>query len=491
MAGVGFELKKIFKDDGGILNSVKGFSVTAAVTEGPMILTMVTLYANRLLLKSFNAGYRDEQIYIFIVTYVMIFSLILSNTLLMFMDRFISDSIYQRKIENILPSFFGLIFILLLAGVPVSYIYVCTLPMPLWFKTSALIQFSCMLIIWCQMAYLSAIKQYSYELIGFFAGAICSVAASLIMMRLGIYPLKAVMFATCLGFVIMMFMFMFELFAYYPLRKFDIFCFLPYLDKYKILIGIGFLMAAGLYSHNFVFWFSDFRDEIFSTGVFCTRYDVPTFFATLSIIPLLVQFVVSLETSFSKKNKTFFDTILQGGRFIDVEACKDDMIKTLYRELAHMMEIQLVFTIVAVTLIGNFLGTMGLDEQMLGTYRILCFGYCIYGVVKSIVIVLLYFDDRTGALKGAALFTGLTAGLSIVTLFMSTDLWGTGFLVGCSLAVIYLLIRLKDILDNIEYKIFCEQPLFVDESTGKFEQIKNELDEYENKWREKRDAKRK
>ena len=71
MAGVGFELKKIFKDDGGILNSVKGFSVTAAVTEGPMILTMVTLYANRLLLKSFNAGYRDEQIYIFIVTYVM------------------------------------------------------------------------------------------------------------------------------------------------------------------------------------------------------------------------------------------------------------------------------------------------------------------------------------------------------------------------------------------------------------------------------------
>ena len=47
MAGVGFELKKIFRDNGSVLNSLKGYSVTAVVTEGPMILTMVMLFSIR------------------------------------------------------------------------------------------------------------------------------------------------------------------------------------------------------------------------------------------------------------------------------------------------------------------------------------------------------------------------------------------------------------------------------------------------------------
>ena len=37
MAGVGFELKKVFRDNRGLIGSLKGYSVTAVVTEGPMI----------------------------------------------------------------------------------------------------------------------------------------------------------------------------------------------------------------------------------------------------------------------------------------------------------------------------------------------------------------------------------------------------------------------------------------------------------------------
>ena len=50
MAGVGFELKKVFRDNRGLIGSLKGYSVTAVVTEGPMILTIVMLASLRFLI---------------------------------------------------------------------------------------------------------------------------------------------------------------------------------------------------------------------------------------------------------------------------------------------------------------------------------------------------------------------------------------------------------------------------------------------------------
>ena len=225
MAGVGFELKKVFRENGGLLNSLRGFSLTAIITEGPMILTMIMLWGNRLLLKVNHGSYRQEEIYLYAITYVMIFSLILSNTVLMFTDRFISDCIYQKKTEMILPSFFGIILALNMIGVPVSFLYLSTIPMGLAWKTAAMLCFSSMLVIWVQMAYLSAIHQYSYELLGFFAGSIVSLAGSAVLMKLGLDGLLSVMYGTACGFLVMLCMFMAELIAFFPMDRFDIFCF--------------------------------------------------------------------------------------------------------------------------------------------------------------------------------------------------------------------------------------------------------------------------
>ena len=129
MAGVGFELKKIFKSDSGILNVVKGYSITAAVTEGPMFLTIIMLFVLRYMLKEFHASYREQEIFLFMITYVMIFSLIIANVMLMFMDRFISDCIYRKKIDEILPAFYSCIFILLIVGGGIAYVWLMTIPM--------------------------------------------------------------------------------------------------------------------------------------------------------------------------------------------------------------------------------------------------------------------------------------------------------------------------------------------------------------------------
>ena len=56
MAGAGLELKKIFRDNSSLLNSLKGYSVTAVVTEGPMVLTVLLLFVLRFLMREAHAS---------------------------------------------------------------------------------------------------------------------------------------------------------------------------------------------------------------------------------------------------------------------------------------------------------------------------------------------------------------------------------------------------------------------------------------------------
>lgn len=466
MAGVGFALKKVFRGGDSVLGALRGYSLTAVVTEGPMVLMILLLLTLRALMARFGAVYRTREEFLFLMTYIMIFSLLLSNTVLMFVNRFISDCIYQERLQDVLPAFFGVVFFLLLGGGPAALVYLLTLPVGWAVRGAALTLFCVLLILWVQVAFLSAIKRYEYVLLGFVAGVAGGLGLAALLLWLGVPPLAGALWGAALGFVLMMFLYMAQMLAHYPPGNWDLLVFFPALERYRILIAIGLCMALGLYSHNFVFWASAYRDRIFPTGVFCTRYDVPCFFATLTILPMLVQFVVGLETRFEVKNRAYFDAVLYGGRLEEIRAAKEELRAVLYTELAHMMEIQLIVTVAAVTFVGNFLQTVGLDERMAGTYRLLCCGYCLYGFVKCGTVVLLYFDDRRGALRASGLFLGLSTVLSLATLRLDTGWWGMGFLLAGAGTAAYLLWRIRRYLKDLEYHVFCEQPLFAQPQPG-------------------------
>lgn len=476
MAGVGFALKKVFRGGDSVLGALRGYSLTAVVTEGPMVLMILLLLALRALMARFGAVYRTREEFLFLMTYSMVFSLLLSNTVLMFANRFISDCIYREELQDVLPAFFGVVFFLLLVGGPVALAYLLTLPVGWAVRGAALTMFCALLILWVQVAFLSAIKRYEYVLLGFVAGVTGALGLTVLLLWLGVSPLAGALWGAALGFVLMLFLYMAQLLAHYPLGNWNLWVFFPALERYRSLVAIGLCMALGLYTHNFVFWASAYRDNIYPTGIFCTRYDVPCFFATLTILPMLVQFVVGLETRFEVKNRAYFDAVLYGGRLEEIRAAKEELRAVLYTELTHMMEIQLIVTVAAVTFVGNFLQTVGLDERMAGTYRLLCCGYCLYGFVKCGTVVLLYFDDRRGALCASGLFLGLSTVLSLVTLRLDTGWWGMGFLLAGACTSGYLLWRIRHYLKELEYHVFCEQPLFAQPQPGVLSRVQERFD---------------
>ncbi len=81
--------------------------------------------------------------------------------------------------------------------------------------------------------------------------------------------------------------------------------------------------------HNFLFWTSELGVRIGGTYIYAPTYDVPTFYAFLSIMPSMIMFMVSIETSFYDKYKKYYSLITGKGNFTDIENAKKDMTRTL------------------------------------------------------------------------------------------------------------------------------------------------------------------
>lgn len=64
---------------------------------------------------------------------------------------------------------------------------------------------------------------------------------------------------------------------------------------------------------------------------------------------------------------------------------------------------------------------------MHGYFRVLCVGYALYAVGNTVMLILLYFTDYSGALTASALFAGSTVVFTVIGQFFTTTLFGFGF----------------------------------------------------------------
>lgn len=480
MAGVGFELKKLFRSKEGYFQKLRGFAVSTAVTQGPMMLNILLLFLMRFLLDRDGAAYMEQEWLLYTVTYTTIFSLILSNMVLMFIDRYVSDCIYKEETERIMASFHGLMVLLLLFGGVIAILYLLPCPRNLFYKLVTLVQFLLLLVIWSEMSYMSALKQYGKVLVGFLVSVVVAVGLGIVLIIFtDMDRVNAALLAITAGYAVMMVMFYQQMLIYYPKGKTDLFGWLGALEDYKILIAIGFFMGMGLYVHNFVYWLSPVRNNLWDWGVFCTKYDVPTFYATLTVTPMLVMFVVSVETKVYRRYREYFDAILHGGTLQNIMQARRNMETVIFRELSHMITMQLFISVICATVLANILKGMGLDGEQTAIFRTLCFGYCLYGLAKCQVILMLYFEDRKGALIGAGLFLFASGLFSAVNLYFDITLWGLGYLAAAFLTAVYGSVRLRYFLARLEYKVFLRQPLFMNQKTGAFVRFAADMTRHE------------
>ncbi len=475
MAGIGFELRKLFKEKG-LIAGFRAWFYSALITIGPMLLCILLLTVLQVFMSYLGIDFNKKELFTVTIIYSFIFSLILTSGFSMLLSRYISDKIYKKEEKDIIPSLKGAITILMILGGIIGIVFYYNSPLNFSYKVVAYILFMELNILWIQTIYVTGLRKYKKILRGFFVGIFAGILLSAILV--GYLKLDAVMgslISVDIGFFIILLFFFNSIQDGGKHSNRNYFGFLEYLDKYPSLFFISFIYTLGLYIHNLVFWGGEHQKFINGTYIFAPIYDMPVFWAFLSIIPAIVIFAVTFETFFYEKYKLFYDSILENGTKKVIDKSKHEMKIVLFQQLRHVMGVQLVFTGICLVLGKILLPKVEFFHQSIQIFNVLVIGYYAFVVMFIILSILLYFDDRIDALLLVLIFTSLNGLFTGLTTIMGEAYFGFGFLVSAFIALLFGILRLKNFIKNIDYHIFCSQPLINIERERVFTRISRKL----------------
>ena len=159
MAGIGFELKKLFQKRG-LAATAKAYGYAGVICTGPMLLGIVLLVGIAFICDHTGATRHNRELLNCMITYTLLASLTVTSFFSMVVTRYIADMLYEERHEAVLSSFWGSTAILLLVGGIMYGIFLLFSGINLIDQFLCLEFFGELIVTWNAMSYLTAIKDY-------------------------------------------------------------------------------------------------------------------------------------------------------------------------------------------------------------------------------------------------------------------------------------------------------------------------------------------
>lgn len=477
MAGIGFELKKLFAENS-ILMNLRANLFSGTVIAGPMIMGAALLLGVKFLAVRAGASLHQQDLLIVTITYSLLFSLLLINTLSYVLSRFVADMVYVKSYERILPSLYGSISVLLALGAPAWGFFLYKSSLPVNYSILIFILFCMGVVVWTQISYITDIKQYSTIIYGFSAGIILSLAIGYLLTQSGYEVISSLLAAVCIGYGVIMVTYTFALHRHFPRGTGTPLKFLEWLGKFPNLPFVGFFTTSGLFIHLMLMWRSPLGARVEGLFYHAPVHDIPALFGFFTILVTSINFVTSLEVNFYPKYRLYFDLLNKGGSLKDIEKAKDEMLTVLKQELLYLALRQIFVTILAIVFIGEFLGLIGVGftSTMIGLFRVLCVGYALYAVGNTMLLYLLYFAADRIALYPAVALLAVNLFGTLQTIRLPQNFYGFGFVAAAFSMFVVGWLTLVHYTRHLEYYVFCQQPIFVQQRLGIFSRLVAWLD---------------
>lgn len=469
MAGIGFELKKLFKKKG-IINTAKAYGYAGVICAGPMLMGVLLLLGIMALCSGFGVYTHTRELLVCMITYTLLASVLTTSFFSMVVTRYVSDMLFEDVKTAVLPAFWGSNVIMLAVGCTVYGIF-------LLFSGATLLQgllcftlFGELIIVWNAMSFLSAIKDYRGIFSSFFASVAVSVLLGALLLWLGCPPIEGLLLAVSVGYGVMLIWDTVLLHRYFPHAETGAFTFLKWIDAFLPLAFSGLFMTVGMFAHLVVMWFSDIGVRVQGLFFGAPWYDVPALLAFMTALMTTVNFVVSVEVNFYPKYRNHYSLYNDNGVISDIEQSEKEMLVTLKTEIFYTSLKQLLFTAACIALGGYLLDLLplGFNEIMRGYFRLQCVGYGLYAIGNMLMLILLYFTDYKGACITTAAFAALSILLSLLSLLAPNTYYGIGFLVAAMVFVLMCAWRLDAFTKKLPYYILSVQPLVAEDRSGVF-----------------------
>jgi uncharacterized membrane protein len=452
MAGIGFELRRLLAPRTyGAIARACGYA--GIIASGPWLSSVLGVSAVGLL------GARtlpQQQVTAFLVsvTWLMAASLVFTGPLQLLLSRFVADRVYEEKPEQILPNLFGALCLTTaasgLCGALLAPLFEGAL-----LRVLLVASFTVLCDLWVVVLLLSGMKAFRPILGVFLAGYALSALATIPLRTLGTEGLLA---AFLLGEAAMLFALLALLLRSYPAGRLTAFAFLDRRQAFYGLALTGLVYNLGIWADKLAFWL-DPRTSSPALGPlrFSIVYDLPIFFAYLSVVPGAAIFLLRVETDFAEQHRLFYALVREGGTLQDIEARKAGMVRAARQGLADICKVQGASALFAWLLAPRLLPLLHVSTLYLPLLGVDLLAVGLQVLMLAVLTLLFYLDKRAIALGLCLLFAGSNAALSWLSIRLGPQLYGYGFALSVLLTCAAGLPLLARKLDRLEYETFMLQ----------------------------------
>ena len=467
MAGIGFELKKLFLNKGIVLQA-RANLYASLVIAGPTLMGVLLLLGTRYISSFGGATNHQQDLIVVLITYSLLFSLILTSSLLFVLSRFVADMLYISQYERVLPSMYGAISLFLVIGTVLWGGFLLINDLKFDYSLYSFILFCEGVVAWVQVSYISAVKEYRGILAGFIIGVVGGLLCGYLFILLDYEVVASLLAGACISYGVLIIDFTIVIHGFFPLGNGSPLKFLEWIDKYPQLPYVGLFSTLGLFIHLILMWSSPWAVQVDGYFYHAPRHDIPALLAFLTSLATTINFVTTVEVNFYPKYRLYFSLLNGDGALINIERAYNEMLDVLKQEIFYLAIRQIFITLLSVTLLGELIAylKLGFSTSMIEVFRVLCVGYGIFAIGNCLLLFLLYFSSNTDALWSVVAFFITNTAATYYTILLPQTYYGFGFVVAGVVLYLVALRQLYSYTDRLDYYIFTKQPVFFVQKKG-------------------------
>ena len=457
MAGIGFELRRLLRKNT-LFGLLQTYAYASVIGSGPWVFSIVGILLMGLLSVGLVVPSHLVTQFQTSVTYLVAFSLIWTGLAQLAFTRFISDRLFEKRNEMVLPNLHGLLLLVLgsaaVLGTVACFVFLSELSM--LYRLLMLAGFALLCGIWVLTVLLSGMKRYKAITVLFAVSYTLIVLASLVLRH---YGLEGLLGSFVLGHLLLFCgMWVLVLREFNPQHQLIAFDFLERKWLYGSLVLTGFLYNLGIWADKLMFWiYPDTSQAIIGSLRASLIYDIPVFLAYLSIIPGMAVFLVRIETDFVEYYDKFFNAVRQGGSLEEIDSMRDEMIYSIQSGLGEIAKIQTLAVLVTFVAGPVVLRYLGISELYLPLLHLQVVGAALQVGLMAVLNVFFYLDERRIVVWLCAELLLLNIVFTGISLELGAVFYGYGFAGAMLITLCTGLQLLSRELGRLEYKTFMLQ----------------------------------
>lgn len=455
MAGIGFELKKMLRDETWF-GLAKTYAYAGIISSGPWVLSILGIMLVGVISLVNRDSSQEVASFLVSVTYLMSASLVLSSLLQLLFTRFMADCLYLKQRNIVLPNLLGAM------GVVSAGSGIVGLVLALLFFRHDGVYASLMLVnlvllcnMWIVLVFVAGMKRYHAVLLAFLGGYVVIVVLA--------YPLRywgaeGLLLAFLLGHAGLTFGLLYLILQEFKSDELVRTDFFQRSLVHPILIPVGVLFNLGVWVDKWIFWFtpatSDLVNGVLRASVI---YDLPIFLAYLSIIPGMASFLLRVETDFVERYQTYYQAINGGKTLREIESLRGQMVLSIQQAFLEIVKVQGLTVLVFFLLADQIINWLGLSPLYIHLYYTAVLATAVQVLFLATLNVVFYFNLLPLAL-------GMTLGLfmtnvllTLLSLWLGPAFYGYGFLLSLLIITVFGMLALSGKLSRLEYLTFMMQ----------------------------------